>query len=83
VSGWLDESRISEVPHGGVRSFATIQDVQSSHVKFKPRLIAVNGKVRANVKVREIEVLGSLHGKIEAADRVYIRKSAELLGDIH
>ena len=37
MSGLLDESRISEVPDVGVRSFATIQDVQSSHVKFKPR----------------------------------------------
>ena len=36
-----------------------------------------NGKVRA--KVREIEILGS----IEAADKVSIRKSAELVGDIH
>jgi cytoskeletal protein CcmA (bactofilin family) len=45
--------------------------------------IAANGNVRANVKVREIEVLGSIHGKIEAVDRVYIRKGAELVGDIH
>ena len=45
--------------------------------------IAANGKVRANVKVREIEVLGSIRGKIEAADKVYIRKSAQLVGDIH
>jgi cytoskeletal protein CcmA (bactofilin family) len=45
--------------------------------------IATNGKVRANVKVREIEVLGSMEGKIEAADKVYIRKTAQLVGDIH
>ena len=44
--------------------------------------IATNGKVRANVKVREIEVLGSIEGKIEAAGKVYIRKSAQLIGDI-
>jgi cytoskeletal protein CcmA (bactofilin family) len=44
--------------------------------------IAANGKVRANVKVRELEVLGSIHGKIEAVDRVYIRKGAQLVGDI-
>jgi cytoskeletal protein CcmA (bactofilin family) len=45
--------------------------------------IAANGKVRANVKVREIEILGSMEGKIEAVDKVYIRKSAQLVGDIH
>ena len=45
--------------------------------------IAVNGKVRANVKAREIEVLGSMQGKIEAVEKVYIRKSAQLIGDIH
>ena len=41
--------------------------------------IATNAKVRANVKVREIEVLGSIEGKIEAAGKVYIRKSHSLL----
>jgi cytoskeletal protein CcmA (bactofilin family) len=35
--------------------------------------IAKNGKVRANVKAREIEVLGSVQGKIEAVEKVYIR----------
>jgi cytoskeletal protein CcmA (bactofilin family) len=45
--------------------------------------IGANGRVRANVKVREIEVLGSLQGKIEAVDKVYIRRSAQLVGDIH
>jgi cytoskeletal protein CcmA (bactofilin family) len=46
-------------------------------------IIAANGKVRANVKAREIEVLGSIQGKIEAVEKVYIRKTAELIGDIH
>jgi len=45
--------------------------------------IAANGKVRANVKVREIEVLGSIEGTIEAVEKVNIRKSAQLVGDIH
>jgi cytoskeletal protein CcmA (bactofilin family) len=45
--------------------------------------IATDGKVRANVKAREIEVLGSIQGKIEAVEKVYIRKSAQLIGDIH
>ena len=45
--------------------------------------VAANGKVRADVKAREIEVLGSIEGKIEAVEKVYIRKSARLIGDIH
>ena len=45
--------------------------------------IAANGKVRANVKAREIEVLGSIQGKLEAVEKVYIRKTAQLIGDIH
>jgi cytoskeletal protein CcmA (bactofilin family) len=45
--------------------------------------IAANGRVRANIKAREIEVLGAIQGKIEAVEKVYIRKSAQLIGDIH
>jgi cytoskeletal protein CcmA (bactofilin family) len=45
--------------------------------------IATDGKVRANIMAREIEVLGSIQGKIEAVEKVYIRKTAELIGDIH
>jgi cytoskeletal protein CcmA (bactofilin family) len=45
--------------------------------------IATDGKVQANVKVREMEVHGSIQGKIEAVEKVYIRKSAQLIGDIH
>ncbi|HXA66018.1 MAG TPA: polymer-forming cytoskeletal protein [Bryobacteraceae bacterium] len=45
--------------------------------------IATDGKVQANVKVRELEVRGSIQGKVEAADKVFIRKSAQLVGEIH
>ena len=45
--------------------------------------IATDGKVRANVKVREMEVRGSIEGKVEAVDKVFIRKSAQLVGEIH
>jgi cytoskeletal protein CcmA (bactofilin family) len=45
--------------------------------------IAAGGKVRANVKARELDVLGSLEGNIGEADVVYIRNGARLLGDIH
>jgi cytoskeletal protein CcmA (bactofilin family) len=45
--------------------------------------IAADGDVRANVTAREIEVLGSIEGKLEAADKVYIRKGAKFVGDVH
>ena len=45
--------------------------------------IATDGKVRANVKVREMEVRGSIQGKVEAVDKVFIRKDAQLVGEIH
>ena len=45
--------------------------------------IASNGDVRANVIAREIEVLGSIEGKVEAVDKVYIRKGAKFIGDVY
>jgi cytoskeletal protein CcmA (bactofilin family) len=45
--------------------------------------VAAHGEVRANVKARKIEVLGSMHGKIDAVDKVYVRKSAQVVGDVH
>ncbi len=45
--------------------------------------IAPNGKVRASVKAKEIDVLGSLQGNVEGADKIYIRKGARFVGDIH
>ena len=44
--------------------------------------IGPNGKVRANVKAREVIVLGTLHGNVETGDRLDIRKEAKLVGDI-
>jgi len=45
--------------------------------------IASNGRVRADVKARELEVIGSLHGNIEVTEKVYVRNGASIVGDIH
>ena len=45
--------------------------------------IAASGDVKANIIAREIEVLGSVEGRIEAVDKVYIRKGARFIGDVH
>jgi cytoskeletal protein CcmA (bactofilin family) len=59
-------------------------DVEGTIEMMEHRLtIASDGDVRANVKAREIEVFGALEGKAEAADKVYIRRGAKFVGDIH
>ena len=44
--------------------------------------IGPNGKLMAGVKAREIVVLGTIHGNVEAGEKIEIRKDAKLVGDI-
>lgn len=44
--------------------------------------VGPHGKVQAGVKAREIVVLGTIHGNVEASDKIDIRKDARLVGDI-
>jgi cytoskeletal protein CcmA (bactofilin family) len=44
--------------------------------------VGPNGRVRAGVKAREIVVLGTIEGNVEALDKIDIRKDARLVGDI-
>lgn len=44
--------------------------------------IGPNGKVHAAVKAREVVVLGTIQGNVEASDRLEIRKDGRLVGDI-
>jgi cytoskeletal protein CcmA (bactofilin family) len=44
--------------------------------------VGPNWKVQAGVKAREIVVLGAIHGNVEAADKIEIRREARLVGDI-
>ena len=44
--------------------------------------IGPNGTVRATVKGREVVVLGTIQGNVEAAEKIEIRKDAKLVGDI-
>jgi cytoskeletal protein CcmA (bactofilin family) len=44
--------------------------------------IGPNGNVKAAVKAREVVVLGSINGNVEATDKIEIRKDAKLTGDI-
>ncbi len=44
--------------------------------------VGPNGKLHAGVKAREIVVLGTVHGNMEAVDKIDIRKDAKLVGDL-
>ena len=44
--------------------------------------VGPNGRVRAGIKAREIVVLGTIDGNVEALDKIDIRKDAKLIGDI-
>ena len=44
--------------------------------------IGPHGKVHAGVKAREIVVLGTINGNVEATEKIDIRKDAKLVGDI-
>jgi cytoskeletal protein CcmA (bactofilin family) len=44
--------------------------------------VGPNGKVLANIKAREVVVLGTVHGNVETTDKIDIRKEAKLVGDI-
>jgi cytoskeletal protein CcmA (bactofilin family) len=44
--------------------------------------VGPNGNVRANVKARSITVLGRLEGNVKAGERIEIRKTGSLEGDL-
>ena len=44
--------------------------------------VGPNGRVDANVNAKEVVLLGTLKGNIRAAERVEIRKSGSLIGDL-
>jgi cytoskeletal protein CcmA (bactofilin family) len=44
--------------------------------------IGPHGKVNAGIKAREVVIVGTVHGNIEATEKIDIRKDAKLVGDI-
>jgi len=44
--------------------------------------IGANGKVKANIKAREVVIYGSVRGNIEATEKLAIRDKGQLIGDI-
>jgi cytoskeletal protein CcmA (bactofilin family) len=44
--------------------------------------VGPHGKVQASVKAKEVVIVGTVHGNVEASERIDIRKDAKLVGDI-
>jgi cytoskeletal protein CcmA (bactofilin family) len=44
--------------------------------------IGVTGQVQGSVKAREIVILGTVQGNLEASERVEIKKNAKVIGDL-
>jgi cytoskeletal protein CcmA (bactofilin family) len=44
--------------------------------------VGPNGTLKAQVKAREVVALGTIHGNVDATDKIEIRKDARLSGDI-
>ena len=45
-------------------------------------IVGAHGRVQAGIKAREVVILGSVQGNVEATDKVDIKKDAKLVGDI-
>jgi cytoskeletal protein CcmA (bactofilin family) len=44
--------------------------------------VGPNGKVKANIKAREVVVFGSVRGNVDAAEKIAIRDHGKVIGDI-
>jgi cytoskeletal protein CcmA (bactofilin family) len=44
--------------------------------------VGPNGKVKANIKAREVVVFGSVRGNVDAVEKIAIRDNGRVVGDI-
>ncbi len=44
--------------------------------------VGPNGRVRANIKAREVIIYGSVHGNVEVSGKIAIREQGSLIGNI-
>ncbi|HLI85043.1 MAG TPA: polymer-forming cytoskeletal protein [Bryobacteraceae bacterium] len=44
--------------------------------------VGANGKVKANIKAREVVVYGSVRGNVDVAEKIAIRDNGSVIGDI-
>ena len=57
-------------------------EIQGS-IELHHRLtVGPNGKIRANVKAKEVVVHGTIQGNVQSTEKIIIREKASLVGDI-
>lgn len=44
--------------------------------------VGPNGKVRGNIKAREVAIFGSVRGNVDVTEKIAIREQGSLIGDI-
>ena len=44
--------------------------------------IGPNGKIRADIKAREVVIVGNVQGNVEVSEKITIQKNGSLVGDI-
>jgi cytoskeletal protein CcmA (bactofilin family) len=57
-------------------------EIDGSIVSDSRVTVGPNGKVKAHIQAREAEIVGSVRGNVQASDKITIRKTANLVGDI-
>jgi cytoskeletal protein CcmA (bactofilin family) len=57
-------------------------EVEGSVQSESQLTVGPNGKVRANIKAREVIIFGSVRGNVEVAEKIAIREQGSLVGDI-
>jgi cytoskeletal protein CcmA (bactofilin family) len=57
-------------------------DVEGSLESQSLLTVGPNGKVRANIKAREVVIFGSVRGDVEVTEKIAIREQGSLIGNI-
>jgi cytoskeletal protein CcmA (bactofilin family) len=57
-------------------------EVEGSLESHSSLTVGPNGKVKANIKAREVVILGSVKGNVEVTEKIAIRDKGSLIGDI-
>jgi len=57
-------------------------EVEGSLESHSLLTVGSNGKVRANIRAREVVIFGSVNGNVEVVEKIAIREQGSLVGDI-
>jgi cytoskeletal protein CcmA (bactofilin family) len=57
-------------------------DVEGSLESQSILTVGQNGKVKANIKAKEVHIFGKVHGNVEVSGKIAIREQGSLVGDI-